>query len=119
MRIDELYITKENRDPNDVWIFLDDERYPPDDGKNWIIMRTADEVIDYVKRNGLPVGFSFDHDLGEGKSGYDAAYEIARMIFEGEIDYKPFEWRVHSMNPVGRDRIKGVFAMIDRHFKNK
>lgn len=43
---------------------------------------------------------SFDHDLGENKSGYD----VAKYIVENHIPIK--EYKVHSANPVGRFNIE-------------
>ncbi len=47
-------------------LFLDDERFPPNDGKDWVIVRSVQEAVDYVEVNGLPSFISFDNDLGQG-----------------------------------------------------
>src|SRR5690606_38036207 len=52
-------------------MFLDDERYPST--VNWVIVRSYEQAVEIIKEIGLPSFISFDHDLGEGKSGYDFA----------------------------------------------
>lgn len=86
-----------------IKIFIDDIREKPpeydfktDDLAFFIeLLITYHEHIDKI---------SFDHDLdGSPLDGFDFAH-IARLLVEdGWLD--PFEWRVHSANPVGRDRL--------------
>lgn len=48
----------------DSWIlYLDDERNP-EDGKPWVIARTAQEAKNLVLQKGMPSFVKFDHDLG-------------------------------------------------------
>lgn len=57
----------------------------------------AIEVIEYCTSfKDFEVYLSFDHDLGEEKSGYD----IAKYIVENKIPITGYT--VHSMNPVGK-----------------
>ena len=82
-------------------IWIDDIRKPPDNTFAWCIDYNSAiwmirammhcKGIDYI---------SFDHDLGEEKSGYD----IAKFIVENHIPIK--EYKVHSANPVGRFNIE-------------
>jgi hypothetical protein len=44
-------------------LFLDDERFPPDDGSEWVIVRSAFEAMLYCMDHGCPEFISFDHDL--------------------------------------------------------
>ena len=83
-------------------LFLDDVRPAPDD--SWTIVRSYDDFVAYISRYGVPDLISFDHDLGAGKSGYDCA----KWLMENGYCLKM--WRVHSMNPVGRDNIKFLLA---------
>lgn len=46
---------------------------------------------------------SFDHDLGEGLTGYDVAKHIEEGAHNGTIN--PIRYKVHSANPVGSDKI--------------
>lgn len=47
-----------------------------------------------------------DHDLGEGKTGYD----IAKWIVENEIPQPLIRWRCHSSNPVGQQNIRQLLT---------
>ena len=49
---------------------------------------------------------SFDHDLGEGKTGYD----VAKYIVENSINLKCY-W-IHSMNPAG---VKNIYELLDHY----
>ena len=48
----------------------------------------------------------FDHDLGEGKSGYD----IAKWIVEQDYRRLDCHFRIHSMNPVGAKNIRELMC---------
>lgn len=92
-------------------LFIDDERYPPRDGRNWKIARTLDETIALIKQYDMPDHISFDHDLGDHTpSGHDIAKAIVDMDLDGEINMPfDFSYYVHSQNPVGRDHIQALF----------
>lgn len=79
-------------------LWLDDVRDPPDDG--WNVVRSYAEFIQWLIQNGLPGVVSFDHDLGEGPSGYDAAKWMIEHYGMPRI------WYVHSMNYHGCRRIR-------------
>lgn len=101
-------------------LFLDDFRNPPD--STWDIVRSFDAFCAYITEHGLPYIISFDHDLGyvspdgdtmlglngepidpatwKEKNGYDCAKWLV------ENHGVPALWYVHSMNPVGAQRIK-------------
>lgn len=58
-------------------LFIDDERFPPGDGRPWRIARTEREVANILAEHGPPDFISFDHDLGDGEpTGYDIAHKI-------------------------------------------
>jgi len=86
-------------------LFLDDERDPPSDGQEWIVVRTFDAAIAYVAANGMPGFISFDHDLGEEKTGYDFAKWLVDWLEENHIPPE-FDYYVHSQNPVGAANIE-------------
>lgn len=60
---------------NDKFLFLDDIRVPLDTytythktifaEKNWEIVRSYTEFIEWITKNGLPYFISFDHDLSD------------------------------------------------------
>lgn len=54
---------------------------------------------------------SFDHDLGEGGDGYRVASFIEEAACFGRIPR--LKWNVHSMNPVGRERIMKCLERAD------
>ena len=80
-----------------ISLYLDDLRIPPNT-KEWIIVRSYNEAIKWMKNNGCPDFISFDHDLGmvmRGKSiitedfierfGDKGKEEIIRMEDRGQI----------------------------------
>lgn len=89
-------------------LFLDDERLPPLDDNNWIIARDYYKVIHLLKGLGMPSFVSFDHDLGEGPTGYD----VAKLLVATDMDEiaafpENFDFYVHSQNPIGKANIEG------------
>lgn len=94
-------------------LFIDDERFPPNDGREWVICRNHFEVFECVFDLGMPSYISFDHDLGENLwSGYDIAKELVDIALTTiDPDYKfpaDFDFYVHSQNPVGKANIEGL-----------
>lgn len=83
-------------------LFLDDERFPTDDES--VVVRSFNEAVDYVKRNGPPEHIDFDHDLGNGRNGYDFAVWLCDRYLDGEGSF-PISYAVHSQNPIGRRKI--------------
>ena len=87
-------------------LFIDDERDPI--GDDWVIVRSYDEAISKIKELGCPGFISFDHDLGEGKNGFEIAKELVEMLLDGviKIEDGSFDFYVHSQNPVGKENIR-------------
>lgn len=87
--------------PNLIYIYIDDERHCPKEIQDAYVVLTARDyygAIDIIKfclSTGTAMYIDFDHDLGEGKTGYD----IAKYIVENQIPVEGYA--VHSMNPVG------------------
>ena len=44
-------------------LYLDDSRVPKTEG--WDIVRTYEDFVEWITKNGLPNEVSFDHDLAE------------------------------------------------------
>jgi hypothetical protein len=84
----------------DLWV--DDVRPAP---PGWYWATTFDEAQD-VLINFCVREASFDHDLGEDKSGYDLVVWLAETDHILGMDFWP-ERRptVHSQNPVGRQKM--------------
>jgi hypothetical protein len=85
-------------------LWIDDMRPKPDGFDAWA--KDYQEAVQYIETGRISF-VSFDHDLGKDESGYDVACRIEAMAAEGGI--APLDWRVHSANPIGRERI--VMAM--------
>lgn len=82
-------------------LFLDDERCPTDDSS--VIVRSYNEAVAYVREHGTPDHVDFDHDLGEGRSGYDFAVWLCDRALDG--GGFPATYDVHSQNPIGKRKI--------------
>lgn len=108
------------------YLFLDDIRAHPDICSwivlpkvfHWDIVRNYQQFVDHVNNNGIPKFVTFDHDLcDEHYQAYDSGeqdygnektgYECAKFLVEYCVEnvYKFPEYAVHSMNPVGKERI--------------
>ena len=99
-------------------LFVDDLRMPV--GSDWVIVRSSEEAINWLRKNGMPDLISFDHDLG----GEDTAIKIVNWIIERVLDeclffHDGFEYTVHSANPVGRENIIGKMEAIIKHTKKE
>lgn len=92
-------------------LFIDDERDPPNDGREWVIARSGREVMNYFLNLGMPSYISFDHDLGRDEgTGYDIAKLLVDIDMKTPHDvYKfpaDFDFYVHSQNPIGKANIE-------------
>lgn len=97
-------------------LFIDDERFPPDDGQAWKVARNLAEVASLIKEFGPPNFISFDHDLGEREP---TGYDIAKKFVAGDLGElvgtefarglpAGFSFYVHSQNPVGAENIRSL-----------
>lgn len=93
-------------------IYLDDIRFPKHPKGMTILRNYMDfmftwecnkDVIDYI---------SFDHDLGTGKTGYDALKIVEEDIMTGVIQ-RHIKLFVHSANPVGNEKMQKVIDNLD------
>lgn len=97
-------------------LFLDDERLPPRDDREWAIARSCTDAIQLIRLKGsCPSYISFDHDLGAGETGpYPDGMSFANWLVESDLDSgynfipSDFSFYVHSQNPVGRGNIEGI-----------
>lgn len=102
-----------------VKMYLDDIRNPKTPGP-WIVLRTSQEAIDYVKEFGMPSIASFDHDLG----GDDTVMLFLKWLIDFDLDNNgaiipdDFIYNIHSANPQGRDNIDGLLKSY-LNFKKK
>ena len=99
-------------------LFLDDLRtidmvYDESQEKEFDIVRTYEEFVLYVQKNGLPDFISFDNDLGLDKNGEVAldGYAAAKwLVYESGLDLRSLQFKVHSANPVAAEQIKGLLT---------
>lgn len=120
-------------------LFLDDERNPykvtwirlPD--AVWEVVRSYDQFVEAINILGVPGFVSFDHDLadehyvkmltdhdadseidyGSEKTGYDCAKFL--VDFCADNGHKFPEYAVHSMNPIGSERIRAYIENAKIH----
>lgn len=104
-----------------ICVWLDDIREPPNDGRNWLCVKTAAECIALLERSPRIVDvLSLDHDLGEHPDAPEnpgTGYDVACWLEERAAHHPGFETlpkRVlcHSANPVGRKRILQALARV-------
>lgn len=98
-----------------VFLWLDDKRpvveawyhiKPPCKIDAWIGVDSYSSCIERImifQRKNIKFHISFDHDLGEKKTGYD----VAKYIVKNEI---PCTFSIHSMNPVGAENIRQLMT---------
>ena len=83
-------------------LFLDDERFPPQQGKPWAIVRSVPEAVRWIKTMGVPTYISFDNDLARRHEGRHLAQWLVRCDVEAGGTFLPpgFDFYVHSQNSV-------------------
>lgn len=123
---------KTYKEINKRYLFLDDIRYPylinnnsDSDAynytkfklfkeKKWDIVRNYIEFTNYIELNeSEDIFISFDHDLGEEKTGYDCAKWLCNYCLDNDLKFP--DYYIHSGNTVGARNIKGY---IDNYIKN-
>ena len=109
-------------------LFLDDERMP--DKVDWVqfpryettyIIRTFEGFVKQVTTYGLPMFVCFDHDLAD--QHYVAMLEETKYLEDNKYTYdycsengfKFPRYVVHSMNPVGKERIESYIENAKKH----
>ena len=101
-------------------LYLDDIRDPKTD-KPWVVIRSSQEAIDYVKKYGMSEMASLDHDLG----GEDTTMFFLKWLIEydiennGKIIPENFTYNIHSANPTGRDNMRGLLDSYLKFKKNQ
>ena len=93
-------------------LFLDDERNPEDvtwkalPKTSWVVVRSFKEFHKTLKEKGPPELVSFDHDIGEFRTGATCAQALIEFdlnVWKGAWNGK---FEVHSQNPVGARNIQ-------------
>ena len=96
-------------------LWIDDVHLPPSGDGPWLIATTYELAIRFLEMN-IVTMISFDHDLGQGKTGYDVIKWIEEQAFFGKLKVVP-KMVVHSANPVGRANIERAIEAIGRRLK--
>ena len=94
-------------------LWLDDYRYPPPLWEDVVWVKTASEAIQALQETHFDV-ISLDHDLGDDPEVGDG-YEVLQWMEEQVHLYgyrPPPQILIHSMNPVGHDRMKTAAEAI-------
>lgn len=86
-------------------LFIDDERFPPNDGREWVIARSSQEAIFTVVARGVPIFVSYDHDLGGDDTSIRFITWMIDRYLDGELGTFPVDYAIHSQNPVGARNI--------------
>jgi hypothetical protein len=97
-------------------LFLDDLRtvdmvYDHTCISEFAVVRSYDEFVAYIQKNGLPALISFDNDLGLNEAGEIApdGYAAAKwLVYESGLDLRNLKFKVHSANPVAAEQIRGL-----------
>ena len=79
----------------------------------WDVVRSYNEFVAYIQKNGLPQLVAFDHDLSyedqnktenfKEKTGYDCALFVINFCKVNGLEFP--DYYVHSFNPIGRMNI--------------
>lgn len=97
-------------------LWIDDLREPPDATWHWS-KSSADALLCLKHFASDITEVSFDHDLGGEDTVMPFVREIEARAFRGRGD--PFDWRVHSANPVGRKNIEAAMQSAERFWAQR
>ncbi|WP_417353080.1 cyclic-phosphate processing receiver domain-containing protein [Flavobacterium alkalisoli] len=97
-------------------LFLDDVRdvpmvYHDLTNNDFVVVRSYEAFITFIKQNGLPAFISFDNDLGEDENGtvLPDGYAAAKwLVYESGLDLKELNFKMHSANPVASVQIQSL-----------
>jgi hypothetical protein len=109
-------------------LFIDDEREPPEDGRQWKVVRSSSEAILLFHNMGVPELISFDHDLGGDDTSQryvDWIIGLCLDLIDIGVDPKfikfPRNYVIHSQNPVGAkaidQKMKSFIRFLDTYEK--
>lgn len=104
-----------------ILLWLDDERDPSD--TRWHVyfpieqptvvwVQSFAQFVDWISGNELPDAICFDHDLGEGPSGFDAAKWLTNYCLDKGVRLPA--WNIQSANPIGKDNVASLLNSFER-----
>ena len=98
-------------------LFLDDDRFPPDDGRSWVIVRTVPQAVRWIKAHGVPHHISLDNDLGRRQEGRHLVSWMIRVDIDHAGTFIPdnLTFYVHSQNCVNGMDNKLTHHLRTRH----
>ena len=106
-------------------LFIDDERFPAEDGKVWVCARSSNDAIAFFYHHGVPSFISFDHDLGGKDTSIvyiDWLIEETLNLIDLDIDPGlirfPRDYVIHSQNPVGAANIDAKMKHFIHYLDN-
>ena len=120
------YATESTVTESQTLLWLDDERDPAE--ARWhayfpislptvIWIKSYDEFVEWISSNGMPNAICFDHDLGHGPSGFDAAKWLTEFCLDnGE---RIPAWNIQSANPIGKENIIALLKSFERITENQ
>ena len=93
-------------------LWLDDTRKPPD--STWAWVRTAEEATAWLRQD-IVSEASLDHDLDLANLGKEnfTGYDVVCWLEKHPVHWPWDGVEVHSMNPVGAEKMRVV---INRHY---
>lgn len=94
-------------------LYLDDVRDAPHE--DFDVVRNYSQFVNYILTKDMPEIISFDHDLGEEKTGYDCMKYLVEYLIDNPDSFHPFV-NVHSQNPVGAENIFKYWQSFEKHF---
>ena len=103
-------------------LWLDDERDPsepryqryfPIASPKAIWIKTYRDFTAWIHAHGLPGAICFDHDLGDGPSGFDAAKMLVDYCLARDLPLPA--WAIQSANPIGRENIDSLLHSYQAH----
>jgi hypothetical protein len=111
------------RTPQMAYAIVKDIRYTSLD---WVVVREYDDFVSYITEHGIPDLISFDHDLDishyvdwsetipttDEKTGYDCAKWLVEYCMNNGCELP--DYLTHTMNPVGKENIIGLFKSFAR-----
>lgn len=77
----------------------------------WV--KTYEDFVNFIEEwPHFPDAICFDHDLGEGKSGYDCAKYLVEFCMNHNLPLPKFN--IHSMNSVGKENIQSLLNNFNK-----
>ena len=102
-------------------LWLDDERDPldprwhayfPIETPTIVWVKSLEEFTQWVTSHALPGAICFDHDLGDGPSGLDAAKWLTEYCLQHQLPLP--RWNIQSANPIGKRNIAALLNSYQR-----